>query len=62
VRYLYVSDIRARSDCPAVTVGNSTEVDASKKDLVFIGGSSRRYQFTRRGEHWEFDLIGMTEV
>jgi hypothetical protein len=63
VSYLYVSDIRARSDCPAMTVGNTIEVDARKKDsLVLIGGSSLRYQFTRRGEHWEFDLIGITEV
>ena len=60
--YTTVWDVHPAIDCPTVTIANDTEIDArAKKTGVSFAFGSRTYRFTRRGDEWEFDLVGSVE-
>jgi hypothetical protein len=57
-------DVRtAGASCAFVSGTNRLEVASPRKTkLMSIGSSSKTYQFIRRGQRWEFDLVGIAEV
>lgn len=63
VDYDSVHDVRATGACATVSVTKGREIPSSQKShAMHHGGSSKTYRFIRRGDRWEFDLVGMSEV
>jgi hypothetical protein len=58
IYYLELTDVHTSMDCSAITIFSSHMLaERSKKSRVVMCCESKEFRFSRRDNHWEFDLV-----